>query len=145
MYTRSRYSNSDTDDVHFVYGFSNGDARAAAREYHRRTPNCRVLINSHRRICEYGIPTLPIDLRPHTCDEKLLLVEIYRDLTTSTIRITHRLVLKKSIVWRPFHFCRVQDLYEGDSAPLTFFVDSSESERGTELSKENFVDRQNTM
>ncbi|GBP59882.1 hypothetical protein EVAR_44558_1 [Eumeta japonica] len=38
MDARLRYRNSDIADNHFVYGFYNGNARAGAREYHRRYP-----------------------------------------------------------------------------------------------------------
>ncbi|EZA50773.1 hypothetical protein X777_10823 [Ooceraea biroi] len=32
----------NTLDIHFVYGFCDGNARAAVREYQRRFPNRRV-------------------------------------------------------------------------------------------------------
>ncbi|EZA56920.1 hypothetical protein X777_15925 [Ooceraea biroi] len=36
------FSNEEYTDIHFVYGFCDGNARAAVREYQRRFPNRRV-------------------------------------------------------------------------------------------------------
>lgn len=47
------YSNQEYADMHFLYGFCNGSALAARREYQRRypqrrIPNVRVFSNVHR-------------------------------------------------------------------------------------------------
>ncbi|EZA55032.1 hypothetical protein X777_04496 [Ooceraea biroi] len=36
------FSNEEYTDIHFVYGFCDGNARAAVREYQRRFPNRRA-------------------------------------------------------------------------------------------------------
>ncbi|EZA52544.1 hypothetical protein X777_08023 [Ooceraea biroi] len=36
------FSNEEYTDIHFVYGFCEGNARAAVREYQCRFPNRRV-------------------------------------------------------------------------------------------------------
>ncbi|GBP37204.1 hypothetical protein EVAR_31135_1 [Eumeta japonica] len=64
MDARRRYSNPDITDINFLYGFCDGNTRAAAREYHRRYPNrrtrnYRVFMSVHRRIPEYDISALP--------------------------------------------------------------------------------------
>lgn len=51
----STFSNEEYADIHFIYGFCNGNARAAVTEYHRRFPNRRVpdrrvFSNVHRSI-----------------------------------------------------------------------------------------------
>lgn len=53
------YSYRELADIHFVYGFSNGNAQAARREYQRRfpdrtVPNVRTFIRSHQRLSDYG-------------------------------------------------------------------------------------------
>lgn len=57
--SRSMYSLSEYLDIHFVYGFCNGNATAAAREYSRRYPNRRVpdrrTISQVRRMIEHRI------------------------------------------------------------------------------------------
>ncbi|EZA49714.1 hypothetical protein X777_12077 [Ooceraea biroi] len=44
------FSNEECTDVHFVYGFCEGNARAAVREYRRRFPNRRVPDRFNERI-----------------------------------------------------------------------------------------------
>jgi len=36
------FSHVEYCDMHFVYGFCDGNARAAVEEYHRRFPNRRI-------------------------------------------------------------------------------------------------------
>ncbi|CAH1988415.1 unnamed protein product [Acanthoscelides obtectus] len=53
------FSNQELADIHFVYGFVNGNAAEAAREYARRFPNRRhptrsVFVRVHRQIIENG-------------------------------------------------------------------------------------------
>jgi hypothetical protein len=54
------FSNAEYADIHFVYGFCNGNAEAAVREYRHRFPGRRVpyrgvFIQTHRRFREFGI------------------------------------------------------------------------------------------
>jgi hypothetical protein len=53
------YANAEHADIHFVFGFRDGNAAAAAREYQlmypdRRHPERRVFEVVHRRLREIG-------------------------------------------------------------------------------------------
>lgn len=53
------FSNAELADIHYVYGYCDGNAREAQREYQRRFPNRRlpdrrVFSRSHQRLSEYG-------------------------------------------------------------------------------------------
>ncbi|EZA56753.1 hypothetical protein X777_02360 [Ooceraea biroi] len=53
------FSNEEYTDIHFVYGFCDGNARAAVREYQRRFPNRRVpdssvFSNTHLQLRNLG-------------------------------------------------------------------------------------------
>lgn len=54
-----RFNNQELADMHFIYGFCNGNAAGAVREYRRRFPQRQVprhemFVNIHRRLCENG-------------------------------------------------------------------------------------------
>ena len=54
-----QFSNSELADIHFLYGFCNGNSRAAQREYRRRFPNRRVpgrqvFVDTHRNLSDHG-------------------------------------------------------------------------------------------
>ena len=70
----STYSNEELADIHYMYGFCDGNARAAAREYalrfpNRRPPNRETFSNTHRRFREGTLFH-----RIHTCNECLLIL-----------------------------------------------------------------------
>jgi len=53
------FSTREKVDIHFMYGFCNGNAHAAAREYQRRfparrLPHWKVFVRIHRNLLEYG-------------------------------------------------------------------------------------------
>lgn len=53
------YTSRELADIHFIYGFCDGNANAARREYERRfpnrqVPNVRTFIRSHQRLSEFG-------------------------------------------------------------------------------------------
>lgn len=53
------YSSRELADIHFIYGFCEGNAHAAQREYqqrypNRQLPNVRTFIRSHQRLSEHG-------------------------------------------------------------------------------------------
>lgn len=54
-----RFTDREMTDMHFVYGFCNGSALAAVREYRRRFPNRRVpgrrlFASIHRNLSNHG-------------------------------------------------------------------------------------------
>ncbi|CAK1598555.1 unnamed protein product [Parnassius mnemosyne] len=85
-------------DIHYIYGFCDGNARAASREYHQRFPtrpavDYRVFLAVHRELSENGLhrphreraSTVPVDV-----DEQVLRL-VYQDPTISTRRIALQL------------------------------------------------------
>lgn len=53
------FSNREKVDIHFIYGYCNGNAHAAVREYHRRfparrLPHWKLFVRLHRNLVEYG-------------------------------------------------------------------------------------------
>lgn len=61
------FTNEEYADMHFVYGYSNGNAAQAQREYARRFPNRRIperrtFESVHRRLRERG------SFQPYTGD-----------------------------------------------------------------------------
>lgn len=55
LFTKEEYA-----DIHFIYGYCDGNAEEASREYERRFPNRRhpdlqVFVNTHRRFREFGL------------------------------------------------------------------------------------------
>lgn len=120
-----QYSSAHIADIHFIYGFCNGNARAAVREYRRRfpnrpTPNHQTFRDIHRRLAENGIRQ-PVGERVREIpvyNEETVLNMIYRDPRLSTRRIAIRLGMSHWTVWRilkseglyPYHFRRVQNI-----------------------------------
>ena len=54
-----RFSNNELADIHFIYGYCNGNTRAAVREYQRRfparrQPNRTIFSNVHINLVENG-------------------------------------------------------------------------------------------
>lgn len=123
------YSNEYIADIHFIYGFCNGNANEAVREYARRypnrpTPNARTFIRIHLSIAENGIRR-PSNERGRLLSlryEEEILEIIAENPGLSVRRIATRLGLSKMSVWRvlkkeglhPYHFRRVQELNEPD-------------------------------
>lgn len=130
------FSSRELADIHFVYGFCNGNARAANREYRRRYPSrpvidSRIFTTLHRELCENGIRFREREgynlITTEIAEEVLRL--IYREPTTSVRRIANTLGISKTSVWRilkmeglyPFHFQRVQSLLEPDCQTRSAF------------------------
>jgi len=123
-------------DMHFVYGFCNGNSRAAVQEYRLRYPERPVLgyrsfIAIHRHLAVFGLVRnrneqgvmLDVELEEEVLDI------ITRDPTTSIRRISARLGVSKTSVWRilkkeglhPYHFRRSHNLIFGDSPARLVF------------------------
>lgn len=131
-----RFSSQDLANIHFVYGFCNGNANAAVREYARRfpnkpTPNARTFVRLHLNLAENGIriPANPRTRLVSLQDEEEVLELITLDPQLSVRRIAIRLGLSKWTVWKilkreglhPYHFRRVQDLTEPDFTRRSVF------------------------
>lgn len=111
--------------MHFVYGFCDGNALAAEREYARRFPgrhhpNHRVFERIHRQLSENGRFNEVRERAPRTqarTDDRVLRL-IQLDPTLSTRRIAQRLGIQHTMVWRiinrnsyhPYHRTPVQEL-----------------------------------
>nr|WP_253308809.1 DUF4817 domain-containing protein [Rickettsia endosymbiont of Ceutorhynchus assimilis] len=126
------FSYAEYADILFIYGFSNGNAAEAQREYVRRFPNRRiphvsVFGATYRRISESGslqrvecVGAPPADV--NIDGEILRLLE--EGPTTSTRKISRQLGVSQWKVWsvihqnglHPFHHTPVQGLDEGDPA-----------------------------
>lgn len=125
------FSNNEYADIHYVYGFCDGNAEQAVHEYgrrfpNRRRPNARVFINTHIRFCEFGLrksnEQYPNNNRVHIRRnmQVLQLFDINRRL--STRRAAQQLNISQSKVWRtlradrrhPYHLQPVQNLEPED-------------------------------
>lgn len=132
---RVEYSQREYAEMHYLYGFCDGNARAAARAYRERYPNrdCfpdyRVFIRVHNSYTNGRLPGQHggRDGRGQQVVENVrernqVLAEIQRDRSTSQRRISRAIGIPRSRVQRilkknklrPYHIKRVQDLIPGD-------------------------------
>ena len=120
--------------MHFVYGFCNGNARAAVQEYQRRFPDWRnpsrsVCMRIHQTVCDTGsLPSVSLQserevVRTNNIRENILqMVQTRRRL--STRRMASRISVSRMQLWRtlheedlyPYHDQRVQHLEPSDHA-----------------------------
>lgn len=124
------FSNEELADIHYIYGFCNGNATAAAREYalrfpNRQPPSRQTFSNTHRRFREGSLFTQtdrPGNVQHDVAVEELVLNAVNGNPTTSTRRIAAHVGVPQSKVWRvlhrdnqyPFHFTPVQELLPAD-------------------------------
>lgn len=127
-----RFTNEELADIHFIYGFCNGNGRRAELEYVNRFPNRlapdhRTFERVHRNLREIGMFRHVSAERAgnigYTADEENEILNIVRqDPTISTRRIAIRRGISQSKVWRtlnvndmhPFHYTPVQELLPND-------------------------------
>lgn len=151
-------------DIMFCYGFCDGDAAAAQREYSlrfpgRRLPNVRVFTAVFRRIREIGCVQArrsdagrPRIYDPEDEDEILQLVAA--DPTISTRVAARRLGLTHWKVWftlhtarlHPYHYTPVHALEEGDPVrriEFCRFMINADMENSTFLQKILWTDESN--
>ena len=126
--------NAEYADMLNVYGVCVGRAQTAVEEYCRRFPTCRI---SDRRVFhkifntlrECGtLPSAPVSserARQQNVEEQENILEMVQlSPTTSTRRVSTRLGVSRTRVWRAlhedslhqYHPQRVQNLHPGDSA-----------------------------
>lgn len=123
------YATQHQADIHYIYGFCDGNAAAAVREYRRRfpgrrIPNLRTFITIHRRFSELGI-------RPHRAErvinlsvaqENRIMNIIIDDPTLSTRRVGRIVGVSHKLVWKlwrryglhPYHYRKSQGLLPPD-------------------------------
>lgn len=125
------FSNQEYADIHFVYGYCNGNARSAVREYHRRYPNRRipnvkVFINTHANFSQFGLrrnyeQNRVVHNRARRRNNQILQIfDVNQRL--STRRAAQQLHVSQSTIWRtlrldsrkPYHFQPVQHLQPED-------------------------------
>jgi len=128
------FTNADYAGMMYVYGFCDSSTTAAVEEYRRRfpmrrIPDSRMIYKVFNRLRECG--TLPIVHVSSEQARKLNMEEqenilhmVQRSLTTSTRRLSSRIGVSRTHVWRklhedglcPFHPHPVQNQQPGDSA-----------------------------
>ena len=126
------YSNVEYADIIFMYGFCNGNAEAAVREYrlkypNRRCPDAKVFYRVYQNLrdtgCFPGIrPTAERTENQNGARRIVRMVD--RSPNISTRRISSRLGIPQVTVWRtlkreglhPYHMQKVQHLHPGDPA-----------------------------
>ena len=122
-------------DMHFVYGFCNGNARAAVEEYQRCFPDRRIpsrgVFTRIQTMRETGcLPSVAVQsemevVRTINTRENILQM-VQRSPRLSTRRMASRIAVSRMQVWRtlheedlyPYHDKRVQHLEPGDHAQL---------------------------
>lgn len=128
----AEYTFEEYADMVYVYGFCDGNAAEASREYQRRFPQRRhptskTFVTTFRRLREKGTVSVSSDGRgaPVTHnedDEENIIDQVLDDPSVSTRRIATRLDHSQMFVWRilkqeemhPYHLQRVQCLNPGD-------------------------------
>lgn len=129
-----QFTNQEYADIHFIYGYCNGNSEEAVREYarrfpNRRHPNRRVFIRVHQHFREHGLGGIGngipeyggrrrIDIRR----DRQVLDLFDEDGSLSTRRGSRLLNIAKTTIWKtlkrhhylPFHLQPVQHLHAED-------------------------------
>lgn len=132
------YSNQEYAEMHFVYGFCNGNASAAQREYTarypgRRVPSTQVFTRLHQRLVERGsvhkerseVGAAPLDVYV----EEQILDRVREDPEISSRNLAGEIGVSKTKVLsvlhksnlHPYHFTKVQGLEPNDHAARVDF------------------------
>lgn len=136
---RIEYTQREYAEMHYLYGFCDGNARAAAREYRQRYPNrdrfpdYRVFLRVHNAYMEGVLPGThaPRAGRPvvRFDNEERILRELRLDPGISQRQISRNLAISRSVVQRiikrqgyhAYHVKRVQALLPADYEPRVRF------------------------
>lgn len=121
------YSNVEYADMVFVYGFCDGNATEAVREYARRFPNRRlpdrrVITLTFNRLREIGSFSIRQDPLRANLIENRVLRHFNNNPETSVRRTSAALQVPRQTIWRtlrgnnrhPYHIQRVQSLLPQD-------------------------------
>lgn len=135
------YTSEEYADIIFIYGYADGNALAACREYQRRfptrrQPTPRVFSRSFSRLRQCGIGQRPDaranGRRQHQLEDEERVVDAVMDQpSTSTRRIATQLQYSQSFVWRtlhrealhPYHRQNVHCLLPGDDVHRRVFCE----------------------
>lgn len=132
----NHFTNVEFADMIYVYGFCDGNARAAVREYERRFPARRIPSRyTFARVFqfsrEYGrFPGAVESIeRPTRPAEENIIEIVERDPSTSTRKIARALNIPQTRVWKvlkaerlhPYHMQKVQRLEPGDPVARLMF------------------------
>src|SRR5215470_8490081 len=103
------FSYEEYADMHFVYGFCNGNTTAAVEEYRlryprRRIPDRRVFTRVHQHLREKGsFPSVnrhaERQVQRNVEDDEHIIDMVQRSPRTSTRRISARLRIPRMSVW----------------------------------------------
>lgn len=132
------YSSREYTEMHFIYGFCDGNARAAQREYHARYPNrqvpsSRAFSNLHQRLLERGtVHKQRNEVGPAQNDvgmEEFVLNRVQDNPQISSRQLASEVGVSQWKVLRilhenqfhPYHFTLVQALEPQDYAPRVQF------------------------
>lgn len=124
------FSNREYTDMHFVYGFCNGNALAAQREYGERypdrvTPSTQVFTRLHQRMLETGCVQRPKKEVGQNIDvyvEEDILARVEENPGVSTRQLASATgcsrwkvsTVLKDNKFHPYHFTLVQSLEPND-------------------------------
>lgn len=131
------FSNREYAEMHFVYGFCDGNALAAQREYRNRyperiTPSTQVFTRLHQRLIETGTvekkkreegKRYPVEAEEHVVHTVEENPEISTRQLASESGMSQwkvRDILKEN-KYHPYHFMTVQALQQGDYEARQYF------------------------
>src|SRR5215469_7471821 len=128
------FSHMEYCDMHFVYGFCDGNARAAVQEYQRRFPDRRIPSRSvftriYQTLLDTGsLPSVSLQSEREVVrtinTRQNILQMVHGSPRLSTRRMASRIGVSRMQVWQtlheedlyPYHDQRVQHLEPGDHA-----------------------------
>ncbi|KAJ8913316.1 hypothetical protein NQ315_010984 [Exocentrus adspersus] len=129
------FTNEEYADIHFCYGFCDGNAEAAVREYRRRYPNRRlpsaqVFSRTHQNFRNFGLGG-NVDHnrnRQNNNNQNRILRAFDNNPRLSSRRAAHQLQISKSQILRTlrnnhkhaYHLQPVHHLHPGDPEQRTF-------------------------
>ena len=107
------FSHVEYCDMHFVYGFCDGNARAAVEEYQRRFPDRRIPSRSvftriHQTLRDTGcLPSVGVQSKREVVrtinTREIILQMVQRSPRLSTRRMSSRIGVSHMQVWRTLH------------------------------------------
>ena len=107
------FTNAEYADMMYVYGFCDGSATAAAEEYRRRfpmrrIPDRRVFYKVFNTLRESGnLPSAHVSSerarRQNMEEQENILEMVQRSPTTSTRKLSTRIGVSRTRVWRTLH------------------------------------------